>query len=1098
VDIGAWLKDLGLEEYAAAFHENAVDADVLPDLTAEDLKDIGVGPVGHRRKILAAIARLTEAAGGATAPGASVTADATVAAGRDAAGERRHVAVLFADLVGYTRLTETLGAEAMHELLNAFFSKVDAIVEHAGGRVDKHIGDCVMAVFGAPIAHGSDAQRAVLAALEIRKAVPELRAAAGQDIDVHVGVTTGVVVASYVGAGMAAEYAVTGESVNLASRLTDAAGPGEILISDGLYRALEGRLACESAGTLSVKGISEPVPAWRLIGLSAGHVGRGPLVGRRAELSQFTSILHACRDDGVGHVVVLRGEAGIGKTRLGEEFERMAQESGFACHRGLVLDFGAEEGRDAIRAVVRDILGVGSRSLGEALQEAARNAVERGVVPPDLEVHLHDLLDAPLPERLRAIYDAMDEERREDGRGAVIARVVDWATARQPRLLVVEDVHWAGAPLLRALAQMARAIADRRAILLVSSRAEGDPMDRAWRSSVADTPFTTIDLSPLRSEDARALCEAAIDDPTTIESLVARAEGNPLFLDQLLRHSRGHGAAGVPGTIQSLVQETIDQLSQPDKLCARAASVIGQRVDPEIVRHLTQTKAFDPASLVARGLLRPVGQDYLFVHALIRDAVYASLMTETRSALHRRAADWFAGRDPRLQAEHLALAGAPEAAAAFLGAARAEIAKYRYEAALSLIERGLALADAPDDRISLQLLRGDVLHDCGRLADAERSYSLALERAPRAVDRCRGLIGLAAVKRVTEDIDGALEELRRAEEAVVAEDLPAERSRIHFLRGNLLFPRGEFEACFREHEEGLRFARLAERPDLEAASLGGLGDAEYARGRMASARRRLEECVQLAKAQGLGRIEVANLAQIAHAMMYTASQQDAYEAACAAIASAVEVGHSRAEINARAATVKSLFGLARYQDCLEDIGRFEASIATLGTIRFRQVALMFAGRALHALGRREESIASLEAGLAFARETAFAFHGPSIAAALAVVTQERARKMELLEVAQAGIAAGCVGHNQYRVYADAVDVAFELRDTAMLRRSIDLAEAFPPGETVAWSTFHAMRGRALLRRIEEGDTAETRAALGEVKRRGDELAMRHWVAQLPG
>ena len=553
----------------------------------------------------------------------------------------------------------------------------------------------------------------------------------------------------------------------------------------------------------------------------------------------------------------------------------MAQTLGFGCHRGLVLDFGAETGRDAVRAIVRDLLGIGPHPSAEVLQQAAADAVSRSIVSSEMEAHLNDLLDSPQSERLRTLYDAMDNNRREQGRGAVLAQIIEWAATVRPRLLIVEDVHWAKPPMLRALAQMAQAISNHHAILLITTRVEGDPLDRSWRASVSGTPIITMDLSPLRIEEARAFCQASTDDPEMVDLLVSRAGGNPLFLEQLLRHSRDGEASDVPGTIQSLVQAAVDQLPSAERGAIQAASVLGQRVDPDLVCHLMDGQRFDPDRLVQRSLLRPQGQGFLFAHALVRDAIYASLLSPVRIALHRRAADWYSGRDRRLHAEHLALANAPEASAAFTEAAREEHAKYHYETALSLIERGLSLAAGPKDRTPLLLLRGDALHDFGNMEAAEQSYAAALEEAEDAADQCNALIGLAAVERVTDQLDGALEHLDQAEIAATGSNLLAELSRIHFLRGNILFPRGELDRCFREHQEGLRFAQLARRPDLEAASLGGIGDAEYMRGRMTSARARLEECVSLSGKLGLGRIEVANQAQVAHTLIYTAAQDTA-------------------------------------------------------------------------------------------------------------------------------------------------------------------------------------------------------------------------------
>ena len=388
-----------------------------------------------------------------------------------------------------------------------------------------------------------------------------------------------------------------------------------------------------------------------------------------------------------------------------------------------------------------------------------------------------------------------------------------------------------------------------------------------------------------------------------------------------------------PARFRVLVQSVVDRLSDEDRETVQAASIVGQRVDPALLRFLIDGNDGNLRRLVERKILRPMGQDYLFVHALIRDAIYASLLTPERTALHRRAADWFKERDRKLNAEHLALAGAADAPAAFLLAAREEFAKYNYENAVALIERGLSLATTAADIVALRLLAGETWHAFGRMAEAQQAFSDAEREALSGTDRCRAQIGLAEVKRVTDDLDGAFDDLQRAEETAVKNGLTAERARLHFLRGNLYFPKGDLASCHREHEMGLHFAREAGRPDLEAASLGGLGDAEYMRGRMASARRRLEECVTVAARQGLGRIEVANRAQIAHALLYDGVQMDALQAARAAVLGAEQVGHTRAEINARAAAIKALLSLARYEESLEEIAVFERCIERLGAIR---------------------------------------------------------------------------------------------------------------------------------------------------------------------
>ena len=241
--------------------------------------------------------------------------------------------------------------------------------------------------------------------------------------------------------------------------------------------------------------------------------------------------------------------------------------------------------------------------------------------------------------------------------------------------------------------------------------------------------------------------------PERYPGLISRAGGNPLFLEQLLRHVN-----------EGEARQRAGNHSKPGPVCRRsadwrgrktvqAASVIGQRVDLDLLRFLTDCSDLSLRRLTERNILRSQGQDYLFVHALIRDAVYASLLTPARKALHRRAADWFQERDIKLNAEHLALAGAPEASAAFLSAAREEAAKYHYDNALALIERGLTVAVAPPDTIALRLFAGETWHAFGRMAEAKQVFSLAAEEATSAADRSRALIGLAEVKRVIDDLE---------------------------------------------------------------------------------------------------------------------------------------------------------------------------------------------------------------------------------------------------------------------------------------------------------------------------------------------------------
>ncbi|MEX2009090.1 MAG: adenylate/guanylate cyclase domain-containing protein, partial [Dongiaceae bacterium] len=527
------------------------------------------------------------------------------------AGDRRQVTVVFADLCGFTVLAGRLDAEELHALVGRFLATVDGIVEDHGGAVDKHIGDAVMALFGAPVAHGDDPWRAVRAAFQIHEAMAALGAELRRPLQAHIGVASGEVVA----AGLGGDYTVVGESVNLAARLDAMAGPGETLVSDPVRHAVLGRAECEPLGEVAVKGVDRPVRVWRLLGLSSGATeaaGR-PFVGRRSELGQFTGVIEACRGAGFGQTVLVRGEAGIGKTGLVQEFTRLAAARGFSCHRALVLDFGVGKGQDAVRALVRSLLGVAPGGGEEARQAAADRAVADAVLEADRRVFLNDLLDLPQPVEMRAMYDAMDNATRNRGKQETVVRLVAAASVRQPVLLVVEDIHWADSLTLVHLAGLAATVKDRPAVLVMTSRIEGDPLDRAWRAQTGGTPLIAIDLGPLRREEAVTLAAAYIDaaDHKAIQC-IERAAGNPLFLEQLLRNAGESAEDSLPASIQSLVLARTDRLPEGDKRALQAASAIGQRFPLDVLRHLAGDQAYRCDELVKHFLVRPEGEGYLF------------------------------------------------------------------------------------------------------------------------------------------------------------------------------------------------------------------------------------------------------------------------------------------------------------------------------------------------------------------------------------------------------------------------------------------------------------------------------------------------------
>lgn len=1051
MDVAAWLERLGLDEYAAAFADNGVDGELLARLTNDDLKDLGVARLADRKRILDAVAGL---AAGRPESGEAV---------RATPDERRQVTVLFADLAGYTRLVAEHGAEKIHGLLNRYFETVDGLVGEYGGRVDKHIGDNVMAIFGAPLAHGDDPERAVAVAQEIHQRMPELARETGLPVAAHVGIACGVVVAGGTGSDAHREYTVTGDSVNLAARLQDRAAAGETLISDDVRRALAGKADLAPLGDLVLKGIGEPVKAWRVVSpLRQGAAAAGPLIGREAELRLFDGMLGACLATGKGHALVLRGEAGIGKSRLVEEYAAQAAARGYATHKSLIFDFGVGKGQDAIRSAVRSLLGLEPVSGRQQREAAAERAIAGGIVGPDRRAFLYDLLDLPQPAGQMANYDAMSNEVRQAGKRDVVRDLVTSASAAAPIAMFIEDIHWANATVLRHLAQIAASAADARIILVMTSRQEGYPIDSAWRGETGGCALMTVDVGPLRAEEAGALAKGYLQNSQSVAmDCVARAGGNPLFLVQLLLNARDRAGSEIPATIQSLVLARMDRLPAPDRLALQAASVLGQKFTLDALRHLLGNAAFECARLVAAGLVRSESGGYLFSHALVQQGAYDSLLEGKRRELHGRAADHYGEREPALHAQHLDRACDPRAAVAYLRAAIGMAARFHFETALPLIVRAIEIAPTPDTRHELLCLHGDALRGIGDTNGSIAAYTAALACADGDAARIRAAIGVAGGLRVLDRREQALAGLADAQRLAEANGMSEPLARIHYLRGNVLFPSGDIDGCLREHEAALRFARMAGSHELEARAFGGLGDAYYLRGHMRSACEQFRACVAMAESRNLRSIAAANRHMIGWTRMYLLEFREAIGDSEAAAGLAREISDNRARLMAQMllASIKLEIGPER------EAARHSAEGAKLADVigagNFKAQCLMMEARAEHSLGNAGEASRLADLTVAAVAKFGSTFIGPAALAFRAMISADDADRRRDMEEARGILDRGCVSHNHFWYAQFGIDGALMRGEWREALALADGLEEYCSGQPLPWAEFLVERGRAL-------------------------------------
>ena len=724
---------------------------------------------------------------------------------------------------------------------------------------------------------------------------------------------------------------------------------------------------------------------------------------------------------------------------------------------------------------------------GQPLAEAA---IEAGLVTPEDGPFLHDLLELPLSPDLVGFFDAVPGEERRRRKELTLSTMVAAVASRKPLLIAVEDVHWADKDTLSAMAAVAKAAVRVPALLLMTSRPEGNPLDGAWRSMAQGTSLATFDLPPLARDEASALAGAFSDrHGEAIGAVVDRAAGNPLFLVQLLHHAAMGGEEALPDSIRSLALARLDRLAQSDRRAAQVASVLGQRFSLAALRHLLDDQFASPANLIEAHLLRPTEDDYAFTHALIHEAVYAALPKSRRQTLHKRAAAWYRDRDVALHAQHLDRAGDPAAPAAYFEAARSSAAVHRTDQALLMNRRGLDLAGEQRDKHKLEMQRGELLQDAGDIPGSVEAFTSALRLASDDLERCRARIGIAQGLRISDDLSGAMATLDQAEALAKVDGQAVELAQIHHLRGNLLFPQGRMEECLAEHERSLAFAKQAGSVEAEARALGGLGDAHYAQGRLITAHRMFQACVDLAQRHGLGRIEIANLPMAAYTGYYAGHLEHATAQINDALTKAARTGQLRAEMIAH--HVASLLTIEEgdIAASYRHIERANEIAHLLGARRFESEGLAILAQIARISGHREKALPLARTALADARETGLRYFGPVALAEVAASTDDPAERQAALTEGVAVLASSAISHNHLLFYLAAAELELREGRWSEAERWAQALETYLAPEPLPWAEAIVSAVRLLARHGRGERGPELRAALARAMEQARSLRM---------
>lgn len=689
MDIDGWLRSIGLEQYAQTFRDNAIDADVLRDLTDDHLRELGL-PLGARLKLLKAVAALATSEQPPASPEITSTAPRTDA-------ERRQLTVMFCDLVGSTALSARLDPEDMREIVGAYYRCCDDLISSAGGFVGRYMGDGVLAYFGYPQAHEHDNERAVRAGLALVEAVPKLRTAANAPLQVRIGIATGlVVVGDLVGSGEAQERGVVGDTPNLAARLQSIAEPNTIVIADGTRRLLGDLFELRDLGFRNdLKGIAGPARIWAVLRANSvgsrfdalHSTGLAALVGREEESELLTRRWSRAKT-GEGQVVLLSGEAGIGKSRLTAALlERLSSEP-----HGRLRYFCSPQHTDS---PFHPIIGQLERAAGLAHDDTPQAKLDKldavlaqTSTSPQDAAFFAEMLSLPNDGRY-LVHGLSPEQRRQRTLEALLSQLAGLAR-QNPVLTIFEDVHWIDPTSLELLGRTIERIKLLPALLIVTFRPE---FTAPW---VGQSHVTSLTLNRLGERDAADIVTRLVGNKVlpadVLAEIVERTDGIPLFVEEMTKavlEAESEGGArrivaavpspalAVPASLHASLMARLDRLG-PAKEVAQIGSAIGREFSHALLVLMVRKSEAELGSaldrLVRAGLLFregvPPHARYLFNHALVQDAAYGTMLRENRRALHARIAQTLenhfaetAESRPEIVAHHCTEAGMIEKAA---------------------------------------------------------------------------------------------------------------------------------------------------------------------------------------------------------------------------------------------------------------------------------------------------------------------------------------------------------------------------------------------------------------------------------------------------
>ncbi|MCS0401695.1 AAA family ATPase [Vibrio diabolicus] len=798
---------------------------------------------------------------------------------------------------------------------------------------------------------------------------------------------------------------------------------------------------------------------WHLVSLHQSHTDC--FVGRKLELEALNSGIKRWQKQEAGQTYCITGTAGIGKTSLLNQVIASLNRSSCLTTEIQILNHGSADLLSPQNIFTRAICSF----TREDTDDSIRQQTVESSIPSSFHLCLYWLMGVALNESEKQLLNLMEFQTLKQTIEQSIPFLIQQRQTSKPHLIIVEDVHWADEVMLAFLETLLPHITKTNILLFLTFRQQK-------RLSSKQSWFTNVNLIELRelsSEESYELaCSITCQQNKHINDCIKLAKGHPLYLRQTLLCSQFD--KDVPESLEHLVSIQLAQLPAQDRQALCTASVLGQCFQLEQLREITRIPGYVPDKLVDAGLVKLNGDQYLFHHDLICNAVFRQIDKSQCSKIHMACAKWYENRDRFLYAVHINHAKVEGVFTVLEQTAKHYLSNYQFEKALTLIE--YAIKESPKEQMAYALnMKGNCLYSMGRIKESIEVLEQAIHHTENDPERVQYYLDLINPYRLTDNFVQAMSILDQAQ--FLCERLTLNRSlcEIHSMRGNMLFPTGQLDECEKEHLLALDYSQRANCFRAKAKSLGGLGDCAYAQGKMARSYEHLTECLQLCEEHQLLSIETANRYMLATVMIYQLQSDEALKQAQHASNLAYLTANRRAEIVSRLTAAWIFLERNVLVQAENEISTALQLSKQLNAHRFVAFLLESSARLHWYQGKEEKALSDIDTALELVHiNKLHNFIGPWLVSTKALICGDESTALSALRTGEAWLESTCVGHNYLRFYQQGIQVAWQYKQPTLLRKYRDKLANFTREDPHPWGDFYIEQANLMLALLDQSSS----------------------------